>query len=152
MADSFDKQFHAALEGCTDEHAREALSQILSVFKVVRRAREKHVMTPADVGAVLMFPRLFTFDLPNNLFWARNAGSLAPQLQLAVMDWIESALHAPTSEFEGLDGARRKAWVEAKEREAGCRATIYSFVVNAVMLSGGSVDGLRERLSAAMVA
>lgn len=152
MAVEYDKQFYAALDGCADQHAREVLSQILAVFKVVRGVRPERVMTDADVSAVLMFPRLFTFDLPNNPFWARHAATLAPQLQLAVMDWIESALHAPTESYEGLDGARRKAWVEAKEREAGCRATIYSFVVGAVMLSGGSVEGLRERLSAVMVA
>lgn len=151
MADNFEQQFHAALQGC-DEPARSALAKILSVFKVVRRARPTHQMTEADADAVLMFPQLFTYELPNNPFWAQNAGVLGPQLQLAVMDWIESAMHAPQGDPTQMpEGSpERRAWVESKEREVSTRATIYSFAVQAVMLSGGSVDGLRERLANVM--
>ena len=150
MADSFEAQFHAALQGCPDP-ARDVLAKILSMFKLVRRVRPSHQMTDGDVDAVLVFPRLFTYDLPSNPFWAQNASVLGPQLQLAVMDWIESAVHAPQGDPSGLNEAQKREWVSAKEREVGMRATVFSFIVQAVMLAGGDVSGLRERLAQVMV-
>jgi len=151
VAGDYENKFYAALDGCPDVNARRALSQIMSVFKAVRRARPGLTMTEGDVDAVLVFPRLFTYDLPNNPFWVHHASVLGPQLQLAVMDWIESAAHAPTTDYNNLDAAGQRRWIEAKEREVSTRATVYSFVVQAVMLAGGSVEGLRERLTETMV-
>lgn len=146
----FDKQFHEALGDTGSAHARDAIAAVLVVFKAVRRARTGHQMTEADADAIRGFPTLFTYTLPLNPFWAAHAATLGPQLQLAVMDWTESAVHRPNGDPRSMGAAERQQWVEAKQREVATRSTVYSFAVNAMMLSGGSAEGLRERLAATM--
>ena len=152
MADEYLNRFlQAVMSEGMDPNAAKAAAQILATFRVVSRARPGHTLTETDSDAIIVFPRLFTYDLPNNPFWQRHAATLGPQLQLAVMDWIESAMHAPGGSPEGLDPAKRKGWVEAKQREVSTRSTIYSFVTQMVYLGGGDATGVREALASAMV-